>query len=36
MSNVLSKDLTLNDKSKVMLDNSFIAKDQVKQKIFEA
>ncbi len=30
MSNVLSKDLTLNDKSKVMLDNSFIAKDQVK------
>lgn len=29
MSNVLSKDLTLNDKSKVMLDINLIAKDQV-------
>lgn len=30
MSNVLSKDLTLNDKYKVMLDDSLIANDQVK------
>lgn len=30
MSNVLSKDLTLNDKYKVMLDDSLIANDQGK------
>ncbi len=36
MSNGESKDLIWNDKSKVMLDNSLIANDQVKQKIFEA
>ena len=30
MSNVLSKDLTLNDKYKVMIDDSLIANDQVK------